>query len=187
MAKKETPAGPVLGLQVTTDREYHGSVTTLRLCIFPVLVDRDKETVEGLLYDEHGKDTRQHLADFQINYSGWSEGGGWYEYEFRRPYSINEARCESMLKVLKTVRKSLESQEKDYGRHESFGAYVLRICKALGAEWVLTEPYRTWEGNEARPNDEGRFLWGTPVEAMPRINQRIDHWKEHMSKAAPAA
>lgn len=80
----------------------------------------------------------QHLADLNIRCFYNVKGGviselyGWsIEYD---PHTVDLVRAEKMVKTLRKIHKRLEAMAKEWGNPETFGAFALRVLKAIGAK-----------------------------------------------------
>jgi hypothetical protein len=62
-----------------------------------------------------------------------------WETKFENPWEVGLERAEAMVKTLKAVRAGLDKAIKRDGYPVSFGQYVLRIVRALGAAGVLIQ------------------------------------------------
>lgn len=73
-----------------------------------------------------------------------------WETSYQNPWNVNMGRAEAMVKTLKTIKTSLDKAAKRDGLTASFGQYVLRVCRALGAAGILIEDEdaRRHEGRE---------------------------------------
>jgi len=62
-----------------------------------------------------------------------------WEHGYTDAWRINLAKAEAMVKVLKAIDTHLNKATQRDGQPASFGQYILRICRALGAAGILIE------------------------------------------------
>jgi len=62
-----------------------------------------------------------------------------WETKFENPWEVGLERAEAMVKTLKAIRAGLDRAAKRDGYPSSFGQYVLRVVRALGAAGILIQ------------------------------------------------
>lgn len=83
-----------------------------------------------------------------------------WETKFENPWEVGLERAEAMVKTLKTIRAGLDKAAKRDGLPASFGQYVLRIVRALGAAGILieNEEARHYGRTEYRERTDGEVV-----------------------------
>lgn len=108
--------------------------------------------VQGCGYERH--DGSRRLSSWEVEY---------------QPYSVKLFQAEAMVKMLRQIERKLTSYDEAYGRVESYGVYVQRVCQALKIPRMATYS-----------RDQGLQMHALAVGAS-RINRLIDTW---ISRAA---
>jgi hypothetical protein len=177
-----------LGLLVTAKQELGLSSVGIHLTITidPVAVNPDRCLIRNCTDCWSTPPPWRVLENFHLRATCWDDmsdrkPSSW-EYGFSQAYFVGEARAEAMFKLLRKTRLSLEKQEATNGSVESFGAWVLRVGKALGAKHIITEhpDYwdHPWQGSTTYDRQEERWIWGDLKLGMDRINHRARHWAQ---------
>lgn len=90
-----------------------------------------------------------YLRDFCVHSQGDNRSkdrpeGPLYSWQIRysRVHSVDLNEAEAMAKTLRTIQRKLDALKAKLGREASFGAFVVRVADALGAEAIEMPPYK---------------------------------------------
>ena len=127
-----------------------------------------------------------HLADLNIRCFYNVKGGviselyGWsIEYD---PHTVNLGRAKKMVKTLRKIHKRLDAMHKDWGNPETFGAFALRVLKAVGAKGFVR---RSKDCPGFAGYDESTWLdRGLTDLNYAVVNEVADYQEEIKNKAA---
>lgn len=121
---------------VRTEVKTFPDVVTVRL----VPVDLTSDGIRSPLFswsgsDDAAWDSLDALYITAQNSRDDNEGPRWYGYdtEYREPYSVNLDRAETMVKVMRKVKRAQDKAAERYGYPQDFATYAGRTVEALGA------------------------------------------------------
>ena len=97
-----------------------------------------------------------------------------FSVEYRNLYSLDLAKAESAVKVLRKISKGLDKLNAKYGRADRFGAFVLRVADVLGIDSFVFNKSESPNGWDIRVIDaEAAEYW---------INAAAREWKTETEK-----
>lgn len=100
---------------------------------------------------------------------------GW-RVEYAQPHSVDLARAEGMVKVLRRVERRLEAMRGELGYPETFGSYLARVGVALGAKTYV------WRS----PRDGVGYVHGDAATAAMRVESMVSDWRKSLPGAVSA-
>lgn len=94
-----------------------------------------------------------------------------YRVEYFSPYTVEQKDAERMYKTLKKINNKMKKFENEFGSHKSFGEYVSRFAKAVGAKVVVFyEDFDNAHSNYTYNN----FLEYKPGKAVEIVDEFVD-------------
>lgn len=109
--------------------------------------------------------------EYRVKRRQWGESYGYHDLS-----RIDLRQAEAMAKVLKLVGKRLEKFREEEGQYESFGQYVARVARAIGASILLVQ--KNFERMTSRSSawaDNG-YVAHRLGDGAFAINCRVDDW-----------
>lgn len=100
-----------------------------------------------------------------------------YHVEYFSPYSVELRDAEKMYKTLKKINNKLKKMESEFGTHKSFGEYVSRFAKAVGAKVVVF--YENFDPKEANYS-RNEYIEYKPGKAIEKIDYHVDMVEKQM-------
>lgn len=90
--------------------------------------------------------------------------------EYNDVYSVNQRIAHKMYKTLKKVNNKLAKYDAEFGRYKTFGEFVSRFAKSIGAKVIVFyKDYSNVDSNYTRNN----FIEYKPGKAVGIIDQLI--------------
>lgn len=148
-----------------------GFSPVMRLVVSPVYVGE-----EGWLRNFTDLWGDEPLADLRISAQAdyASEDAYGWRVEYAQPYSVDLGRAEVMVKLLRKIQRGLDRMERDLGYAESFGAYVARVGKLLGASrygWESDNGERSWQYSD------NTYRWTDAVGMGLHVSRVVSEFK----------
>lgn len=95
------------------------------------------------------------------------EGAYGWEIEYHNVYSVDIRRSKQMFKTLTAVAKTMEKMRNQEGNPQTFGQYVNRFARAIGASYLIV-----WDDSHKSFYSERTYkMWG--LADIPYIVDRI--------------
>lgn len=108
-----------------------------------IVVVYENGCVRNCSWDPFGDDQHGSLADLRISCQGEGDsrekGVYAWDAEFHPTGGIDLARAKAMHKVLEAIQRKTQQMDKEWGRPQTYGQYVLRIAKAIGAKEMIRQ------------------------------------------------
>jgi hypothetical protein len=104
------------------------------------------------------------------------------EMFYRQPYKVDLRDATRMAQTLKAVSARLDKFNEIEGRPATFGAYLNRVARAIGATWILIDEPADNVDIARRAGE--RHSSYTPGDAVIQIDHLTYRWKRSVDKAA---